>query len=80
MSGGRHGVPVGSAMASRGAVEPSCMAALGISEELNALHSRVLDTLVEVQAPAMRRLYALKWGVFVKWCVDLHIKPASCSV
>ncbi len=45
-----------------GVVEPSCMAASGISEELSALHSRVLDMLMEVWAPATRRLYALKWG------------------
>ncbi len=30
-----------------GVVEPSCLAASGISEELSALHSRVLDTLYE---------------------------------
>ncbi len=61
-------------------VEPSCMAALGISEELSALHSRVLNMLVEARAPATRRLYALKWGVFVKCCGDVHIDPATCSV
>ncbi len=49
-----------------GVVEPSCVAASGISEELSALHSHVLDTLSEVRAPSTRRLYALKWGVFVK--------------
>ncbi len=49
-----------------GVVEPSCVAASGISEELSALHSRVLDTLSEARAPSTRRLYALKWGVFVK--------------
>ncbi len=43
-----------------GVVEPSCMAASGISEELSTLHSRVLDTLVEARAPATRRLYSLK--------------------
>ncbi len=56
------------------------MAASGISEELSALHSRVLDTLMEVRAPATRRLYALKWGVFVKWCGEVYIDPATCSV
>ncbi len=61
-------------------VEPSCMAASGISEELSALHSRVLDTLMEARAPATRSLYALKWGVFVKWSGDVHIDPATCSV
>ncbi len=63
-----------------GVVEPSCMAASGISEELSALHSCVLDTLVEARAPASRRLYALKRGVFVKWCGDVHIDSATCSV
>ncbi len=61
-------------------VEPSCVAASGISEELSALHSRVLDTLSEKRAPSTRRLYALKWGVFVKWCCDVHIDPATCTV
>ncbi len=46
-------------------VEPSCVAASGISEELSALHSHVLDTLSEARPPSMRRLYALKWGMFV---------------
>ncbi len=63
-----------------GVVEPSRVAASGISEELSALHSRVLDTLSEARAPSTRRLYALKWGVFVKWCCDVHIDPATCTV
>ncbi len=56
------------------------MAASGISEELSALHSRVLDTLSEARAPSTRCLYAFKWGVFVKWCSDVHIDPATCFV
>ncbi len=51
-----------------GVVEPSYVAASGISEGLSALHSRVLNTLLDARAPSTRRLYALKWGVFVKWC------------
>ncbi len=54
-------------------VEPSCVAASGISEELSALHSRVLDTLPEARAPFTRCLYALKHRVFVKWCGQAHI-------
>ncbi len=49
-----------------GVVEPSCVVASGISEELSALQSRVLDMLSEAQTPSTRHLYALKWGVFVK--------------
>ncbi len=63
-----------------GVVEPSCMAASGISEKLSALYSRVLDTLLEAWAPSTRCLYAFKWGVFVKWCSDVHIDPATCFV
>ncbi len=63
-----------------GVVEPSCVAASGLSEELSALQSRVLDTLTEARAPSTRRLYALKWGVFVKWCGQAHIDPATCTV
>ncbi len=51
-----------------GVVESSCLAALRISEKLSALCSHVIDMPSEVRTPSMRRLYALKWGVFVKWC------------
>ncbi len=63
-----------------GVVEPSCVVASGISEELSALHSRVLDMLSEARTPSTRHLYALKWGVFVKQCRYVHIDPAACSV
>ncbi len=56
------------------------MVASGISEELSALHSRVLDMLSEAWTPSTRHLYALKWGVFVKQCRYVHIDPAACSV
>ncbi len=49
-----------------GVVESSCLAASGISEELSSLHYHMLDTLSEARTPSTRRLYALKWGVFVK--------------
>ncbi len=49
-----------------GIMESLCLAASGISEELSALHSHVLDTLSEARTPCARRLDALKWGVFVK--------------
>ncbi len=56
------------------------MAASGISEDLSALHSHVLDMLSGERAPSTGCLYALKWGVFVKWCRDVHIDPTTCSV
>ncbi len=63
-----------------GIMEPPCVAASGSSEEMSALQSRVIDTLMEAWAPSTRRLYALKWGVFVKWCGQAHIDPATCTV
>ncbi len=63
-----------------GTMEPSCVADSGLSEELNALQSRVIDTLTEARAPSTRRLYALKWGLFVKWCHQAHIDPVTCTV
>ncbi len=38
-----------------GTMEPSCVADSGLSEELNALQSRVIDTLTEARAPSTRR-------------------------
>ncbi len=44
------------------ALEPSCLAASGISEELSALHSRVLDTLSEVRAPSYKPFECSEMG------------------
>ncbi len=75
ISGGRLGVAP-----EPGTMEPSCVAASGLSGELDALQSRVIDTLTEARAPSTRRLYAFKWGVFVKWCHQAHIDPVACTV
>ncbi len=75
ISGGRLGVaPEPRTM------DPSCVVASGLSGELDALQARVVDTLTEARAPSTRRLYALKWGVFVKWCHQAHIDPVVCTV
>ncbi len=63
-----------------GVVKPSCVAASGISERLSTLHSRVLDTHSEARALSTRHLYALKWGVFVKWCGQAHNDLSTCTV
>ncbi len=75
ISGGRLGVAP-----EPGTMELSCVAASGLSGELDALQSRVIDTLTEARAPSTRRFYALKWGVFVKWCHQAHIDPVACTV
>ncbi len=63
-----------------GNVEPSCVATSGLLAEMSALQLRVRDTLTEARAPSTRRLYASKWGLFVKWCDQAHIDPATCTV
>ncbi len=75
ISGGRLGVAP-----EPGTMEPSCVDTPGLSGELDALQSRVIDTLTEARAPSTRRLYASKWGVFVKWCHQAHIDPVTCTV
>ncbi len=75
ISGGRLGVaPEPRTM------EPSCVVASGLSGDLDALQARVVGTLTEARAPSTRQLYALKWGVFVKWCHQAHIDPVVCTV
>ncbi len=41
-----------------GTMEPSCVIASGVSEEMGALQS---CTLMGARKPSTRRLYALKW-------------------
>ncbi len=41
-----------------GTMEPSCVIASGVSEEMGALQSR---TLMGARKPSTRRLYASKW-------------------
>ncbi len=75
--GGRLGVAL-----QPGTMEPSCVIASGVtlSEEMGAFQSRMLDTLMGARTPSTRRLYASKWGVFVKWCGQAHIELATCTV
>ncbi len=60
-----------------GVVEPSCLATSGISEELSALHSCVLDLLSEAQAPS---LVCSEMGNVCEMVLYVHINPATCSV
>lgn len=39
-----------------------------------------MDTIAEVQAPSMRRLYASKRTVFVKWCESNGHDPENCPM
>lgn len=57
------------------------------SPELWSLHAWLLPwsyswtfPLTESCAASIRRLCALKWRVFVNWCCENDIDPASCPV
>ncbi len=59
--GGRLGVAL-----ELGTMEPSCVIASGVSDEMGALQSCMLARLMGARKPSTRHLYASKWGVFVK--------------
>ncbi len=46
---------------------PACVAA---QREPFVLPERVLNTMAEARAPSTRRLYMLKWSIFLTWCQD----------
>ncbi len=56
---------------------PACVAAL---REPFVLPERVLNTMVEAKAPSSKRLYALKWSVFLSWCQDHDLDPVTSDV
>jgi len=40
----------------------------------------VEKTILSSWAPSTRRLYDLKWNVFVTWCRELGLNPVNCPV
>ncbi len=57
-----------------GTIEPSCVIASGVSEEMGALQNR---TLMGARKPSTRRCM-LQMGVFVK--SQAHVDPTTCTV
>jgi hypothetical protein len=49
-------------------------------EVLGDLPPAVVDTITSARAPSTRRLYALKWNLFVVWCSSHEENPRSCSI
>lgn len=37
-------------------------------------------TITEARAPLTRRLYTVKWKVFVGWCACVYENPLSCEI
>ncbi len=56
---------------------PACVA---VQQEPFDFPERVLNTMTEARAPSTRRLYALKWSVFLAWCQDLDPVTSDVAV
>ncbi|KAI2650818.1 Transposon Ty3-G Gag-Pol polyprotein [Labeo rohita] len=49
-------------------------------EDFRDLSPSVVNTLLQARAPSTRRLYDLKWRIFVNWCSSLGKDPRSCGI
>ncbi len=47
---------------------------------MNVLPVEVQETIASARAPATRKLYSSKWGVFESWCLARAINPVNCPV
>ncbi len=56
---------------------PACMAA---QREPFDLPEHVLNNMAEARAPSTRRLYALKWSIFLAWWQDRDLDPVTSDV
>ncbi len=56
------------------------MAHTGPRAVMNVLPVEVQETIASARAPATRKLYSSKWGVFESWCLARAIDPVNCPV
>ncbi len=56
------------------------MAHTGPRALINNLPVEVQETIASARAPATRKLYSSKWGVFESWCLARAIDPVNCPV
>ncbi len=56
------------------------MAHTGPRAVMNVLPVEVQETIASARAPATRKLYSSKWGVFEFWCLARAIDPVNCPV
>ncbi len=56
------------------------MAQTGPRAVIDGLPAEVQETIASARAPATRKLYSSKWGVFESWCLTLAIDPVNCPV
>ncbi len=62
------------------ALEVVGMAHTGPRAVINVLPVEVQETIASARAPANRKLYSSKWGVFESWCLARAIDPVNCPV
>ncbi len=65
---------------SAGALEVVGMARTGPRAVIDGLPAEVQETIARARAPANRKLYSSKWGVFESWCLTHAIDPVNCPV
>ncbi len=56
------------------------MAHTGSRALMSNLPVEVQETIASARAPATRKLYSSKWGVFESWCLARAIDPVNCPV
>ncbi len=62
------------------ALEVVGMAHTGPRAVIDGLPAEVQETIASARAPATRKLYSSKWGVFESWCLTCAIDPVNCPV
>ncbi len=65
---------------STGALEVVGMAHTEPRAVIDGLPAEVQETIASARAPATRKLYSSKWGVFESWCLTRAIDPVNCPV
>ncbi len=65
---------------SAGALEVVGMAHTGPRAVIDGLPAEVQETIASARAPATRKLYSSKWGVFESWCLTRAIDQVNCPV
>ncbi len=65
---------------SAGALEVVGMAHTGPRAVIDSLPAEVQETIASTRAPATKKLYSSKWGVFESWCLSRAIDPVNCPV
>ncbi len=67
-------------LSSAGALKVVGMAHTGPRAVIDGLPAEVQETIASARAPATRKLYSSKWGVFESWCLTRAIDPVNCPV